>query len=450
MTGAKTVLAEGPEPKPPRRTPAWHMGPLGMSARQAVAADVIIIGAGAIGASAAFHVAQMGYAPILLEKEAGPALHQSGRNSGVIHAGYNLKPGSLKARFCVEGSRRLRALCRERGVPIVEGGILVVAHTEAQCAVLSELDSRARANGVRSRLVDEAEIRHIEPHARGLRALHAPEGASFDAAEYVRVLLADAAARGAEVRYNTRVLALEDPSAAGRAGAPVALRTSAGTVTGSVVVNCAGLHADRLAGDLARDVRIVPFRGYYAELVPDAQPLVTSHIYAAPNLAFPFLGVHLSRRVDGRVIVGPGAMLALGREAYCFTHVSLRDLAETLTWAGFYRLLTRPGFVRLVKGEVMKSLSLKRIWAEVRELVPELRPNHLLRAYAGNRAQLVDRDGNLVDDVLIRETPRAIHVLNAVSPGLTCSLPFGEALARRCTEKLAGSKSAGLFGPSVG
>lgn len=405
--------------------------------------DVVVIGAGAIGASAAWHAAQPGLRVLVLEKEPAPALHQSGRNSGVIHAGYNLKPGSLKARFCVEGSRRLRAFCRDRGVPIVEGGILVVAHTEAQCAVLAELDGRARANGVRSRLVDETEIRHIEPHARGIRALHAPEGASFDAAAYVRVLLTDATARGAEVRYNTRVLGLDDPSAAGRAGAPVVLQTSAGTVTGSVVVNCAGLHADRLAGNLARDVRIVPFRGYYAELVPEARPLVTSHIYAAPDLAFPFLGVHLSRRVDGRVIVGPGAMLALGREAYRFAQIQPRDLRSTLAWPGFYRLLARPRFLRLVYSEVMKSLSLRHIWAEARDLVPALGSSQLVRSYAGNRAQLVDRAGNLVDDIVLRETPQAIHVLNAVSPGLTCSLPFGEALARRCAEKL----ESGAFQP---
>lgn len=378
----------------------------------------------------------------MLEKERAPALHQSGRNSGVIHAGYNLKPGSLKARCCVEGSRRLRAFCRERRIPMTEGGILVVAQTERECQTLAELDSRARANGVVARLVGEREIERIEPHASGIQALHAPEGASFDAPRYVQELLADAERHGARVLYNTRVQGIEDSGRDGKPNSTARVRTATGIVEGDTVVNCAGLYADRLAGRLAEDVRIVPFRGYYAELEPRARHLVASHIYRAPDLAFPFLGTHLSRRVDGRVIVGPGAMLALGREAYRFAQVELRDLLSTLAWPGFRRLLGQPGFLSLARSEVMKSLSLKPIWAEAHELVPALRPESLVRSYAGNRAQLVDRQGRLVDDIVIRETPRVIHVLNAVSPGLTCSLPFGEELAKRCHAKLAGRPAA--------
>ena len=393
-------------------------------------AEAIVIGAGAIGASTARHLAQMGSRVIVLEKEPGPALHQSGRNSGVIHAGYNLKPGSLKAKFAVEGNRRLRAYCRERGIAVQAGGILVVAATEPECATLAELERRARANGVEAHLLDAREIQELEPHARGVQALHAPEGASFDAPGYVRSLIADAVQHDARVVYNARVLSIDETQGS------VTVRTTAGTFTGSLVVNCAGLHADRLAGPLARDLRVIPFRGYYAELIPARRNLVRSHVYAVPDLAFPFLGVHLSRRVDGRVTVGPGAMLAFGREAYRFRDVQLRDLFGTLTWPGFYRLFRQPKFLSLVRSEIVKSLSLRHIWAEARRLVPALAPGDLIRSFAGNRAQLVSRSGELVDDILVRETPHAVHVLNAVSPGLTCSLPFGEALAHRCQEKL--------------
>jgi L-2-hydroxyglutarate oxidase len=225
-----------------------------------------------------------------------------------------------------------------------------------------------------------------------------------------------------EVRYGVAVSAVRD-------GPAVEVTTSEGQFQTGVVLNCAGLHADRLAGPVARDLRIIPFRGYYAELVPERRELVRSHVYAVPDLTFPFLGVHLSRRSDGRVIVGPGAMLALGREAYRFAQVHPRDALGTLTWRGFYGLFREPRFRSLVVSEVRKSLSLGAVWREAQLLIPELRPRDLVQSFAGNRAQVVSRDGKLVDDLVVRETERTVHVLNAVSPGLTCSLPFGEYLA---------------------
>jgi L-2-hydroxyglutarate oxidase len=403
-------------------------GAAGVSRRQRLPElkpDVVVVGAGAIGASAALHLARLGARVVVLEKEGEPARHQSGRNSGVIHTGYNLKPGTLKAKYCVEGARRLRAYCRERGVAVEEGGILIVARTEAERATLDELHRRAKGNGVQSRLLDAAGIRAVEPHAEGIAALHAPEGASFDAPAYVRALLADGAATGVEVRYGVRVKAVKE-------GRSVTVATNAGTVSASALLNCAGLHADRIAGPVAADLRIIPFRGYYAELVPARRALVRSHVYAAPDLSFPFLGVHLSRRTDGRVIVGPGAMLAFGRESYRFSSFNARDLAATLTWPGFVRLFRQKRFRSLMVSEVRKSLSLKAVWREAQLLVPTLEPGDLLRSFAGNRAQVVSRDGQLVDDIVVRETGRTVHVLNAVSPGLTCSLPFGEHLAHQC------------------
>jgi L-2-hydroxyglutarate oxidase len=391
-----------------------------------------VIGAGAVGASAARHLAQRAVRVAVLEKEGGPAEHQSGRNSGVIHAGYNLTPGSLKAQYCVDGSRALRAFCRERGIPMVQGGILVVARTDAERATLAELRRRARANGVQAGLVSEREIQDIEPHARGIEGLHAPEGASFDSRRYVEVLLEEARSAGASVHFGVRARRIVEGPAGGHC---VRLDTSEGGRTAGVVLNCAGLHADRLAGPLASDVRIIPFRGYYAELQPARTELVRSHVYAAPDLTFPFLGVHLSRRTDGRVIVGPGAMLAFGREAYRLEHVQPADLLDTLTWPGFYRMIARRRVRALVRNEVLKSLFLSRIWREARLLIPELEPRDLMRSYAGNRAQLVSRTGELLDDIVLRESERTVHVLNAVSPGLTCSLPFGAHLAQLCIQK---------------
>ncbi len=387
--------------------------------------DLAIIGAGCIGTSTAKHLSEAGHRVVVLEKESAPAMHQSGRNSGVIHAGYNLAPGSNKARFCVEGSRQMRAYCLDRGVAMVQGGILVVAQNEAETKRLEALHARGKTNEVEVAMLDADELRTIEPHAKGIAALHAPEGASVDSEAYVRALVSDAEAAGATFRYNVAAHAVTEQG----------IETLNGLVPARAVVNAAGLYADKLAGDLAHDVRIVPFRGYYARLPASAAGLVRSHIYAAPDPAFPFLGVHLSRRVDGTVAVGPGAMLAFGREAYKFWNIQPKELAGTLTWPGFWKLFGNPGFRRLLPQEVRKSLSLGAIEREARRLVPEL-PRGLRPFRAGNRAQMIDRDGHLVDDIVVRETDTAVHVLNAVSPGLTCSLPFGAHLARRAETKL--------------
>jgi L-2-hydroxyglutarate oxidase len=202
------------------------------------------------------------------------------------------------------------------------------------------------------------------------------------------------------------------------------------------VINAAGLYADELAEELGEDIRVIPFRGYYAELRPDRTYMVNSHVYAAPNLTFPFLGIHLSKRTDGRVIAGPGAMLAFGREAYSFGSLSGGRLGKTLGWPGFYRMLKRPEFQNLMKQEIKKSLMVRAIGREAMQLIPELTEKDFVRSYAGNRAQLVDRNGELVDDIVVRDTPRTVHVLNAVSPGLTCSLPFGKFLAEQAIAKL--------------
>lgn len=392
--------------------------------------EAVVVGAGAVGISTAYHLAKEGVNVAVLEKESGPALHQSGRNSGVIHAGYNPKPGTLKAEYCVEGNKQLRAYCNERGIPVREGGILIVAATDTEMDTIRELERRGTANGSNVRILKEDEIKDVEPHASGIGALQALDGASFDARTYVHTLAGDALNSGASIFYDTSVQSMREHSN------EIEINTNKGRILADVAINASGLYADSLSDDLSKDMRVIPFRGYYAELSPDKTDLVSSHIYAAPDLNFPFLGVHLSRRADGRVIVGPGAMLAFGREAYDFSSFDGGGLGKTLAWPGFYRMLKKPEFQNLFRKEIKKSLLVKAIAKEAMQLVPELTTNDLTKSYAGNRAQMVNKDGDLVDDIVIRETDHAVHVLNVVSPGLTCSLPFGKHIAERAINKL--------------
>lgn len=390
----------------------------------------MVIGAGAIGASVALHAARAGASVIVVEEEREPARHQSGRNSGVIHAGYNLKPGSLKAKFCVEGSRRMRAYCIERGVPMVQNGILVVANREEERARLATMLLQGRENGADVRLTDAAGIREAEPNAVGIEALVAPEGASVDPVAYTNALVADARAAGCDVRFRRRVRPLLEP-----VSGPVTVRTWHRTVTAKAIVNCAGLHADRVAGPVAGGLRVVPFRGSYAHVLGASHDLVRGHIYAVPDPALPFLGIHLSRGADGRLKAGPRAILAAGRQTYRRGAMHVRDMASVLAWPGFWRMWRGP-VGKAVPVELSRAVSLRGVARDAQRLVPALRASDLRRAPAGIRAQLVDRAGNLVQDMVVRETERAVHVLNAVSPGLTASLPFGEHVAKLALAKI--------------
>jgi L-2-hydroxyglutarate oxidase len=307
-----------------------------------------------------------------------------------------------------------------------------VSRDEKDTGILQELIKRGQANGARVEWVGQDRLREIEPHAVGIGALWAPEGASFDSRAYVNVLAEDARARGVEINLQEPVMALAE-----RDGA-VDVRTSRRTLRARVFVNAAGLHADRLAHlmNVGRNLRVVPFRGEYVELRPAARALVRSHVYPTPDPRFPFLGVHLSRRVDGSVTAGPGAVLATGREAYERTQFNPRDLVEMATYPGFWRMMRSDGFVQAALREGRKTLFKKAVLEEARLLVPELRLEDLGRRWSGIRAQLVSRDGTLVDDLVVEETERSVHVLNAVSPALTCSLPFGESIAQRVLARL--------------
>ncbi len=390
--------------------------------------DIAVIGGGIVGAAVAAEVVarRSGARVALVEKEATLAAHQSGHNSGVIHSGTYYKPGSLKARLCVEGAERMRRYCREHGIPLAEVGKLIVATREAELPRLDELLRRARANGVEGvERVDADRLRAIEPHARGVAALHLPRVSVTDFAAVARALAEDVRHAGGDLRLGTRVLSLRRDSDA------VVVETTQGALRAREVVACAGLHSDRLAlasGD-APPARVVPFRGEYHLLARG--DLVRGLVYPVPDPRLPFLGVHFTRRVDGSIDVGPNAVLALAREGYARRDVDLRDLAEMLGWGGFWRMAAR--HARAGAEEAWRAVARGRLLADLRRLVPGVREEDLLPGPSGVRAQAVDARGALVDDFLLLRRDRVLHVLNAPSPAATASL----AIARHVVGTLA-------------
>lgn len=398
--------------------------------RRAYDCDVLVIGGGIVGLSTAYAISRAapGTRITVLEKESGPARHQTGRNSGVIHSGIYYRPGSLKARYAVRGAAEMVKFCAEYDIAHAVTGKLIVATAREELPRLHALAQRGRENGLTVRELGAAQTAEYEPEADGLAALHVGATGVCDFAAVARHL---AEASGAEIRYGARVVRVDR-----RPDRGVAVRTARGDVVrGRVLVNCAGLHCDeiaRLTGD-EPGVRIVPFRGEYYELArPD---LVRGLVYPVPDPAFPFLGVHLTRGVDGGVHVGPNAVPALAREGYDRRTVRPRELASTLTWPGSWQLARRHW--RYGAGELHRSLSKPAFTRAVRRLLPAVTEEDLVPAAAGVRAQAVLRDGTLVDDFLIRQTPRAVHVLNAPSPAATACLPIGREVARRALAALA-------------
>ncbi|MER7576587.1 L-2-hydroxyglutarate oxidase [Streptomyces sp. NPDC126514] len=386
--------------------------------------DVLVVGGGIVGLSTAYAItrAAPGTRVTVLEKEAGPARHQTGRNSGVIHSGIYYRPGSLKARYAVRGAAEMVKFCAEYDIAHAVTGKLIVATERAELPRLHALVQRGRENGIPVRELGAAQIAEYEPEVRGLAAIQVGTTGICD---FVGVARRLAEASGAEIRYGAEVVGVDRRPELG-----VAVRTADGDVVrGRVLVNCAGLYCDevaRLTGD-EPGMRIVPFRGEYYTL---ARPgLVRGLVYPVPDPAFPFLGVHLTRGVDGSVHVGPNAVPALAREGYGWGVVRPRELASTLGWPGAWSMARRHW--RYGAGELRRSVS-KRAFAEaVGRMLPAVTEEDLLPAAAGVRAQAVLRDGTLVDDFLIKEGARAVHVLNAPSPAATASLPIGREVARR-------------------
>lgn len=393
--------------------------------------DVLIVGGGCVGLSTAKHLAERSALDVcVLEKEDHLAAHQSGRNSGVLHPGFNYEPGSLKARFSTEGTRRMKEYCREHGVPLEEFGVLVVARSDAEEARLDALDEQATKNGVETRILDREGLAEREPHAVGQAALYCPEAASVDSQQYVHALARDARAAGVDLLLGHEVTGLAHIAGGYH------VETSKGAVTADYLVNAAGLHADRLAQQLGvgGGYRIVPFRGEYYEIATGRRDLVNTMLYPTPDPELPFLGVHFTRRADDRVIVGPNAVLAFGREAYDNTRFDIGDLVETVGYPGFWRFLASAKMLRIAANELHGSYSKSRFTSVAQRLVPAIRSEDLVSSYAGIRAQLVADDGTLIRDPTFEEGDRSLHVLNAVSPGLTSSLPLGDHLAERVIE----------------
>ncbi|MFJ5546903.1 L-2-hydroxyglutarate oxidase [Streptomyces sp. NPDC093225] len=385
--------------------------------------DVVVIGGGIVGLSTAYALSRLapGTRVVVLEKESGPARHQTGRNSGVIHSGIYYRPGSLKARFAVGGAAEMVKFCAEQGIAHEVTGKLIVATGRDELPRLHALVQRGRENGIPVRELGPAQIAEYEPDVAGLAAIHV---GTTGIADFGAVAERLGEASGAQVLYGTQAVRIS------RRSYGVAVGTSAGTVVrAKALVNCAGLQCDRVARLAGDDpgMRIMPFRGEYYDL---ARPeLVRGLVYPVPDPAFPFLGVHLTRGVGGGVHVGPNAVPALAREGYGWGTVRPRDVADELAFPGTWRVARRHW--RYGAGEIRRSLSKRAFTTAVRRLLPEATEADLTPAGAGVRAQAVLRDGTLVDDFLIREAPRTVHVLNAPSPAATASLPIGREIARR-------------------
>ncbi len=384
-------------------------------------ADLVIVGAGLVGLATAYQAqrADPGLRVIVVDKEAAVGQHQSSHNSGVLHAGVYYAPGSLKAQLCLAGKRQLEEFAAEHQIPVVRNGKLVVAVKEAELPGLARILANARANGVPDVAdLDAASLRGVEPAVRGIRAVYSPQTAVVDFGAVACALAEEVRAAGGEVLLGTQVHAITTTSSA------VRVTTSTGDLRADRLVTCAGLHADRLAamtGDGA-GIRTVPFRGRWYQLSERAASLCRGHVYPVPDARLPFLGVHVSRRIDGQVWAGPNAVLAGGRESYG-GGMNLRDLSATLGYPGFWRLARRyavSGAREMVEDHLRRAY-LRRI----REYLPDVTLGDLGERHAGIRAQAVGRDGKLVDDFVVRTGPRVAHVLNAPSPAATSSLAIG-------------------------
>lgn len=375
-----------------------------------------VIGGGIVGLAVAERAARLGHRVTVLEKESTWAKHQTGHNSGVIHAGPYYKPGSLKAQMSTAGNRSMSAFAEEHGIPFQICGKLIVAVDDAELPRLEALHERSVANGVPVRMLTAAEAREYEPEVTCVGALRVETTGIIDYTA-VSVRLAELAAEhGAELMLSSPVRGIR--TAANR----VRLEHDAGYVDADLLINCAGLYSDHIAqmAGLVPEARIIPFRGEYYELTPEASGLVRGLIYPVPDPALPFLGVHLTRMIDGSVHAGPNAVTALAREGYTWRDIRVGEALGDLTYPGFLRMASRN--IPLGIGEVWRSFSKHTFAKSLARLVPAIGRNDIVRAGAGVRAQAIGRDGRLVDDFLIQRAENQVHVLNAPSPAATSAL----------------------------
>ena len=384
--------------------------------------DIAVIGGGILGLSSARELLLRfpNLSVVVLEKEPDLARHQTGHNSGVIHSGIYYRPGSLKARNCLEGARLLTQYCDERGIPYEKCGKVIVAVDEAEVPALEELYRRGTANGVPGlRRIGTDELNKLEPYARGVATLHSPETGIIDYKQVTESYAADFKESGGQISFSTSLQGLRALSHG------MELQTSRGAIRARRLVNCAGLYADIVANMTSPDnqVRIIPFRGDYYTLSPRAESMVNGLIYPVPDPAFPFLGVHFTRTVHGYTEAGPNAVLAFAREGYTIGKVNVRELARTFSYPGFWRLTLR--YWRMGSQELYRSVSKRAFLKAAQRLLPDVRLEDLVNRGSGVRAQAVDRKGRLLDDFVISRSNNAVHVRNAPSPGATASLAIG-------------------------
>ncbi|MCC7024480.1 MAG: L-2-hydroxyglutarate oxidase [Thermomicrobiales bacterium] len=395
--------------------------------------DLAVIGGGIVGLSTAMQMQERfpGISVAVLEKEPALATHQTGRNSGVIHAGVYYQPGSLKARFCREGVKATIRFCEERDIPYEQCGKLLVATDEEELPRMAALYDRAIENGIVMERLDKAEVARREPHIRSVGAIYSPTTGIVDYGRIARAMADVVRERGGEVMTSSEVIHIDETPA------DVALETGRQRVRAKQVIAAAGLQADRIARmcGVDLDFRIVPFRGEYYRLGADKNDIVNHLIYPIPDPALPFLGVHLTRMIGGYVTVGPNAVLAFAREGYGFGDVDLRDMGEMLRFPGFRKVIK----ANLKSGmlEIANSLLKSRYLALCQRYCPELTLDDLTPYRAGVRAQAVLADGTMVHDFLIGETGRTIHVLNAPSPAATSAIPIGKHIVGLAEAKFA-------------
>jgi len=396
--------------------------------------DVIVVGAGILGLATAREL--LGRYPgvrlVVVDKEGAVGRHQTGHNSGVVHAGIYYAPGSLKARLCVAGAARMTAFCEEHGIRLEHCGKLIVAASAEELPRLDALEERGRANNVPGlRRLSSDEIREVEPHCVGVAALHSPATGIVDFGEVAQRLADDVRTLGGRLALAHDVLDVRDRPDS------VELAYRGGTLRARNAVFCAGAWGDRLAAraGVESSVRIVPFRGGYLRLKPHASRLVQGLIYPVPDPALPFLGVHLTRHAGGGVWLGPTALLVGARDAYALHRIRGRDIAETLVWPGTWRMMRR--YWRSGVEEVSHAVSRRSFVSACARYVPELTVAHVESGMAGIRAQAVGRDGRLVDDFVFGRGERSLHVLNAPSPAATASLAIAELIAERAAVELS-------------
>ena len=395
--------------------------------------DVIIAGAGIVGLASGLKILEKrpDTKLLIVEKENGAAKHQSGHNSGVIHSGIYYKPGSLKAKNCIDGYNKLIKFCNNENIPYEICGKVIVAVDVSELNALKNIYERGIANGLpKIRIIDKDELKEIEPYANGIKAIYVPYTGIVDYKVVSRKYAELICSKGGEIKFNNKITGVKNGNSI------IEIAADKSSFTSRVFINCCGLQSDevaKLSGD-SRDTRIIPFRGEYYFLKKEKRYLLKSLIYPVPDPAFPFLGVHFTRMLDGAVEAGPNAVLAFKKEGYSKSDFSFYDTIKTFSWPGFYRLSSK--YFKTGMGEFQRSFSRKAFVKALQRLMPEICENDLEPGGSGVRAQAVNRAGMPADDFIINETGSIINVLNAPSPAATSSLSIGDTISEKAIKKL--------------